>query len=128
MDKVTPQNAATRIVFAHHGPAPGRRQADTEEGRAAWAAERLGAQLTYVFLVSRLAHYLKRVQRERIGQWDSRTVLQKELDVWLRQYVSDIEDPHWETRARRPLRKAAITVEQIQGQVGVPADPAEVGV
>ena len=95
-----------------------RRQADTEEGRAAWAAERLGAQLTYVFLVSRLAHYLKRVQRERIGQWDSRQVLQKELDVWLRQYVSDIEDPHWETRARRPLRKAAITVEQIQGQVG----------
>ena len=95
-----------------------RRQADTEEGRAAWAGERLGAQLPYVFLVCRLAHYLKRVQRERIGQWDSRQALQKELDVWLRQYVSDVEDPHWETRARRPLRKAAIIVEQIAGQLG----------
>jgi type VI secretion system protein ImpC len=95
-----------------------RRQADTEEGRAAWAAERLGSQLTYMFLVSRLAHYLKRVQRERIGQWDSKATLQRELDLWLRQYVSDVDDPHWETRARRPLRKAAIVVEAIEGQVG----------
>lgn len=95
-----------------------RRQADTEEGRAAWAAQRLGSQLPYMFLVSRLAHYLKRVQRERIGQWDSQATLQRELDLWLRQYVSDVDDPHWETRARRPLRKAAITVEAIPGQVG----------
>ena len=95
-----------------------RRQADTEEGRAAWAAERLGSQLPYMFLVSRLAHYLKRVQRERIGQWDSKATLQRELDAWLRQYVSDLDDPHWETRARRPLRKAAIVVEAIDGQTG----------
>jgi type VI secretion system protein ImpC len=45
--------------------------------------------------------------------------LQKELDTWLRQYVSDVDDPHWETRARRPLRKAAITRRgRSQGQVG----------
>ncbi len=95
-----------------------RRQADTEEGRAAWAAERLGSQLPYMFLVTRLAHYLKRVQRERIGQWDSKATLQRELDLWLRQYVSDVDDPHWETRARRPLRKAAIVIEAIDGQTG----------
>ena len=83
-----------------------------------WAAERLGSQLPYMFLVSRLAHYLKRVQRERIGQWDSKATLQRELDAWLRQYVSDLDDPHWETRARRPLRKAAIVVEAIDGQTG----------
>lgn len=111
---------ATNQAMFHSAPSAQRprRQADTEEGRAAWAGERLGAQLTYVFLVCRLAHYLKRVQRERIGQWDSRQTLQKELDVWLRQYVSDVDDPHWETRARRPLRKAAIVVEQIAGQAG----------
>jgi type VI secretion system protein ImpC len=95
-----------------------RRYADTEEGRAAYASERLGAQLPYIFLVCRLSHYLKRVQSERIGQWDSRQTLQKELSDWLRGYVSDVENPHWETRARKPLRKASIKVESVEGQVG----------
>lgn len=95
-----------------------RRFTDTEEGRAAYASERLGAQLPYVFLVCRLAHYLKRVQRERIGQWNDRVTLQRELDGWLRQYVSDIENPHWETRARKPLRKASVRIDQVEGAAG----------
>lgn len=95
-----------------------RRYADTEEGRAAYASERLGAQLPYIFLVCRLSHYLKRVQSERIGQWDSRQTLQKELSDWLRGFVSDVENPHWETRARKPLRKAQVTVESVEGQTG----------
>ena len=92
-----------------------RRYADTEEGRAAQASERLGAQLPYIFLVCRLSHYLKRVQSERLGQWDSRATLQKELTEWLRGFVSDVENPHWETRARKPLRKASIKVETVEG-------------
>lgn len=99
-------------------PKKPRRFADTEEGRAAWTGERLGAQLPYVFLVSRLAHFLKWVQRERIGQWNDRSALQRELDLWLRQYISDVEDPHWETRARRPLRKGSISLEVVSGQAG----------
>ncbi len=95
-----------------------RTYADTEEGRAAHTSERLGSQLPYVFLVCRLTHYLKRVQRERIGQWDHRQTLQRELDNWLRQYVSDVEGAHWEVRARRPLRKAAIVVDVVPGQTG----------
>lgn len=95
-----------------------RRYADTEEGRAAQASERLGAQLPYIFLVCRLSHYLKRVQSERLGQWDSRQSLQKELSDWLRGFVSDVENPHWETRARKPLRKASIKVETVEGQTG----------
>jgi type VI secretion system protein ImpC len=95
-----------------------RRYADTEEGRAAQASERLGAQLPYMFLVCRLSHYIKRVQSERLGQWDSRDTLQKELTQWLRGFVSDVENPHWETRARKPLRKASIKVESVEGQTG----------
>lgn len=95
-----------------------RRYADTEEGRAAQASERLGAQLPYMFLVCRLSHYIKRVQSERLGQWDSRQTLQKELTDWLRGFVSDVENPHWETRARKPLRKASIKVEAVEGQTG----------
>jgi type VI secretion system protein ImpC len=90
----------------------------TAAERAALAGERLGAQLPYIFLVSRLAHYLKCVQRERVGSWLDRSALERELQQWLRQYVADQDDVQLEVRARRPLRRAAISVEAVDGQVG----------
>ena len=78
----------------------------------------LAAQLPYVLLVSRLAHYLQRVQRERVGQWDDRAALQRELDLWLRQYVADMDDPPPEVRARKPLRRASVTLDPDPDQTG----------
>ncbi|MBA3545556.1 MAG: type VI secretion system contractile sheath large subunit [Nannocystis sp.] len=80
--------------------------------------DRLAAQLPYVLLVSRLAHYLQRVQRERVGQWDDRAALQRELDLWLRQYVADMDDPPPEVRARKPLRRASVTLDPNPDQAG----------
>ncbi|MBK8261219.1 MAG: type VI secretion system contractile sheath large subunit [Nannocystis sp.] len=88
------------------------------EGDAAAVSERLGAQLPYVFLICRLAHYLKCVQRERVGSWLDRSALERELDLWLRGYVSDQDDAQWEVRARRPFRRAAVRVEVVEGQAG----------
>lgn len=85
---------------------------------ASHPGEHLGAQLPYMFLVARLAHYLKCVQRERIGGWLDRGALQRELESWLRQYVSDQDDAQPEVRARRPLRRAAVAVEPVAGQGG----------
>jgi type VI secretion system protein ImpC len=82
------------------------------------AADDLSTQLPYVLLVGRLAHYLQRVQRERIGQWDDRAALQRELDLWLRQYVADMDDPPADVRARKPFRRAAITLAPVDGQPG----------
>lgn len=78
----------------------------------------LAAQLPYVLLVSRLAHYLQRVQRERVGQWDDRAALQRELDQWLRQYVADMDDPPPEVRARKPLRRATVTLDPSPDHAG----------
>lgn len=78
----------------------------------------LADQLPYVLLVSRLAHYLQRVQRERVGQWDDRNALQRELDHWLRQYVADMDDPPPEVRARKPLRRASVTLDPNPDQTG----------
>ena len=80
--------------------------------------EHLGAQLPYVFLISRLAHYLKVVQRERVGQWLDRSSLERALEDWLRRYISDQPDAPWDVRARRPLRRAAVAVEPVEGQAG----------
>ena len=95
-----------------------RRFGDTPEGRAAQQSHLLGARLPYIFVITRLAHYLKVLQREQIGAWKSRADLERELNQWIRQYVADMPDPSPATRSRKPLRRAAIAVEEIEGQVG----------
>jgi type VI secretion system protein ImpC len=79
---------------------------------------RLSTQLPYIFLISRLAHYIKVLQREQIGAWKERSDLERELNNWISQYVSDMDDPEPKVRAIRPLRKAQIIVENIEGQPG----------
>ena len=72
--------------------------------------EHLGAQLPYVFLVSRLAHYLKCVQRERIGQWLDRSALERELELWLRSVAAPIQDAERRTVAALNVSSAASRV------------------
>ena len=79
---------------------------------------RLGTQLPYLFIVNRLAHYIKVLQREKLGSWKSRADLEGELNKWLRQYVSDQENPSPEIRGKRPLRSANINVTEVQGEAG----------
>ena len=83
---------------------------NTAEGKAAETNYRLGTQLPYMFIVTRISHYLKVLQREQIGSWKERGDLERELNKWISQYVSDMDNPSAEVRSRRPLRKAAIAV------------------
>ncbi len=79
---------------------------------------RLGTQLPYIFIMSRLAHYIKVLQREQIGTWKERADLERELNNWIRQYVADMDNPEPEVRSVRPLRQAKIIVENVEGQPG----------
>jgi type VI secretion system protein ImpC len=88
------------------------------EGKAAETNYRLGTQLPYMFIMTRLAHYIKVLQREQIGSWKERTDLERELNNWLSQYVADMDDPAPAVRSRRPLRTARVTVEDVEGQPG----------
>lgn len=90
----------------------------TPEGFAAQQSAQLGARLPYMFVITRLAHYLKVLQREQIGTWKGRADLERELTRWIRQYVADMPDPSPETRSRKPLRRARIAVEDVEDQVG----------
>ncbi len=89
-----------------------------EEGRQAELNYRLGTQLPYLFIVNRLAHYVKVLQRENLGSWKSRAELENELNKWLRQYVADQDNPSPATRSQRPLRRASISVEEVEGEAG----------
>ncbi|MBU2880496.1 type VI secretion system contractile sheath large subunit [Psychrosphaera sp. B3R10] len=68
------------------------------------------AQLPYIFIVSRIVHYLKVVQRESIGVQKSLIQVQTELNKWLKRYVSDVENPAEAIRARKPLKKAEVVL------------------
>ncbi|WP_213662329.1 type VI secretion system contractile sheath large subunit [Stutzerimonas stutzeri] len=91
---------------------------NSEEGKTAELNYKLGTQLPYLFIVNRLAHYLKVLQREQIGAWKERTDLELELNKWIRQFVADQENPSAEVRSRRPLRAAQVNVSDVEGEPG----------
>lgn len=91
---------------------------NTREGKIAETNYRLGTQLPYMFIINRLAHYVKVLQREQLGAWKERQDLERELNRWIRQYVADQENPPAEVRSRRPLRAAQIMVSDVEGDPG----------
>lgn len=91
---------------------------NSAEGKNAELNYKLGTQLPYMMIVNRLAHYIKVLQRENIGSWKNRNELESELNNWIRQYVSDQDNPSADVRSRRPLRKAQITVSDVDGEPG----------
>jgi len=90
----------------------------SKAGKEAELNYKLGLQLPYIFIISRLAHYLKVIQRENIGTWKERVDLEKELNDWIRQYIADQESPSPAVRSRRPLRQAQVGVEDVEGEPG----------
>lgn len=90
----------------------------TAEGMAAQTNYKLGTQLPYLFIVNRLAHYIKVLQREQIGSWKERQDLESELNRWIKQYVADQENPSADVRSRRPLRAAKVEVTDVAGDPG----------
>ena len=91
---------------------------NTKEGKMAETNYKLGTQLPYTFMITRIAHYIKVLQREQIGSWKERGDLEKELNIWLKQYVADQENPPADVRSRRPFRSASITVSDVVGDPG----------
>jgi type VI secretion system protein ImpC len=90
----------------------------SKEGKDAELNYRLGTQLPYLFVINRLAHYIKVLQREQIGSWKEKGDLERELNNWVKQYVVDMDNPSPTVRSRCPLRSALISVEDVPGEAG----------
>ncbi len=90
----------------------------SKEGKEAELNYKLGTQLPYMFVIARLAHYIKVLQRENIGTWKEKSDLEKELNMWIRQYVADMDNPAPGVRSRRPLRQAQVEVADVEGSPG----------
>jgi type VI secretion system protein ImpC len=93
-------------------------QAHFLTGEAAARCEHLDAQLTYLFVVTRLAQHLKVLHRQHGGRGLDASESRHVLQAWLSQYVSPADDPAPAVRSRRPLREASVTVEALREPPG----------
>jgi len=98
--------------FSANSPQKAKFFGNDPEAKQAETNFKLGTELPYLFVVNRLAHYIKVLQRENIGSWKTRSELEKELQTWIRQYVADQDNPPAAVRSRRPLREAKIEVTE----------------
>jgi len=85
---------------------------------AANANARLSTQLPYILAVSRFAHYLKAMMRDKIGSFMSRKECENFLNQWIMLYVVGNDEVAPEVKARRPLRDARIEVMEVPGKPG----------
>ena len=85
----------------------------------ATANANLSARLPYLFATCRFAHYLKCIVRDKIGSFKERDDIQRYLQKWIMQYVDgNPQTSSEETKARRPLAAAEVTVEDVEGNPG----------
>ncbi len=78
----------------------------------------LSSQLQYIFAVSRIAHYLKSMMRDKIGSFASASNVESFLNNWIAQYVVMDDSASQEVKAQYPLREASIQVAEVAGKPG----------
>jgi len=85
----------------------------------ATANANLAARLPYLFACCRFAHYLKCIVRDKVGSFKERDDMSRWLNKWIMNYVDgDPANSSEDTKARKPLAAAEVTVEEIPGNPG----------
>ena len=85
---------------------------------AANANARLATNLSYILAISRFAHYLKAMMRDKIGSYMTRGECQSHLSNWMNTYVVDTNTATPEMKARCPLAEARVDVMEVPGKAG----------
>ncbi len=108
--------AADRLcVFS----APSLQSLAAETGQAAGSSiDRLAASLPYLYLVSRIAHCQKIIQRENLGSVKESRQLELELEQWLKKLITRMPDPDVDMRSRYPLRDGRVAVREDEASPG----------
>ena len=83
------------------------------------ANARLSSQLQYILAVSRFAHYLKSIMRDKIGSFMTCKNAQDFLNRWISNYVLLDDDASQAKKAQFPLREARVDVSEVPGKPGV---------
>jgi type VI secretion system ImpC/EvpB family protein len=90
----------------------------TYDDPKATANARLSTLLQYLLCVSRFAHYVKVISRDKVGGMAGREEIEEHLRQWLRNYVTANDNAGPEVKARYPLREAKVEVRERRDQPG----------
>jgi type VI secretion system protein ImpC len=82
------------------------------------ANSKLSSQLPYILAMSRFAHYLKAIMRDKLGSTMSRTQAEAYLNQWVTNYVVADDNASPAAKASKPLRDARIEVMEVPGNAG----------
>jgi type VI secretion system protein ImpC len=93
-------------------------KAKTYDTDSANANARLSTQLPYIMAVSRFAHYLKAMMRDKIGSFMSRSECEVFLNKWIQNYAINTDDAGPTLKASHPLREARVEVVDVPGKPG----------
>ena len=75
--------------------------------------------LQYILCVSRFAHYLKAMARDKIGSFMERSECETWLNNWINLYtIANPESAGAEMKAKHPLREAKVVVREVKGKPG----------
>ncbi|HEY5512338.1 MAG TPA: type VI secretion system contractile sheath large subunit, partial [Geomonas sp.] len=85
---------------------------------AANANAKLSSQLQYIMAVSRFAHYLKTMMRDKIGAFMTRKETEDYLNRWIAKFVLLDENAGQEMKAQFPLSEARVDVSEIPEKPG----------
>ena len=85
---------------------------------AANANSRLSTNLSYILAVSRFAHYLKAMMRDKIGSYMTRIECEMFLNRWISGYVVDSSSASQSMKAKYPLAEARVDVMEVPGKPG----------
>jgi type VI secretion system ImpC/EvpB family protein len=88
------------------------------DSAGATANARISSMLQYVLCVSRMAHYLKVIARDKVGSFTEAPAFQRFLTEWVNQYVTPDDQASADVRARLPLRAAQVEVREESGTAG----------
>lgn len=85
---------------------------------AATVNARLSAMLQYMLCVSRFAHYIKVICRDKLGAFNGPSECEEYLRKWLSKYVTANESSGNEVKSKFPLREAKVQVRDQPGKPG----------
>jgi len=82
------------------------------------ANARISSQMQYILAVSRFAHYMKSIVRDKIGSFMTQSEAQTFLNNWIMNYVTGNKDAGQEIKAKYPLSEARVDVAEMPGKPG----------
>lgn len=83
------------------------------------ASARLSGQIPYLLAVSRFAHFMMAMMRDKLGSFMSRETAEKFLTSWIQNYVLLDDSASLQMKSQFPLREARVEVSEVPGRPGV---------